>query len=80
VKVLHTQDDDYLLESTILSLRSLRSLRDLNEKSSNAVIGWAWQYGKARVVKLQSGHDSPTFQNISSRKMLKKAIEWCYEG
>ena len=51
-----------------------------NEVSSNSVIGWTHQYGKARVVTLQSGHDTPTFQNESFRKLLKQAIEWTYAG
>ena len=50
------------------------------EKSSNTVIGWAWHYGKARVVTLQSVHDTPTFQNANFRKLLKQAIEWSYAG
>jgi uncharacterized protein len=50
------------------------------EKSSNPVIGWTWQYGKSRIVTLQSGHDTPTFQNSNFRKLLKQAIEWSYAG
>ncbi|HWR99568.1 MAG TPA: ThuA domain-containing protein [Prolixibacteraceae bacterium] len=50
------------------------------EKSSNPVIGWTWKYGKARVVTLQSGHDTPTFQNENYRKLLKQSIEWSYAG
>jgi len=50
------------------------------EKSSNSVIGWTWQYGKARVVTLQSGHDTPTFQNENFRRLLKQSIEWSYAG
>lgn len=51
-----------------------------NEPASNVLIGWAKQYGKARVVTLQSGHDTPTFQNANFRRLLKQAIEWCYAG
>ncbi len=47
-----------------------------DEKSSNPVIGWTKKYGKARVVTLQSGHDVPTFENPSFRKLLKQSIEW----
>jgi type 1 glutamine amidotransferase len=46
------------------------------EPSSNPVIGWTSQYGKARVVTLQSGHATPTFQNANFRKLLKQSIEW----
>ena len=47
-----------------------------DEPSSNHVIGWAKTYGKSRIVVLQSGHDVPTFQNPSYRKLLLQAIEW----
>lgn len=50
------------------------------EKSSNQVIGWTSQYGKSRIVTLQSGHATPTFQNSSFRKLLKQSIEWAYAG
>ncbi len=49
-----------------------------DEKSSTPVIGWAKQYGKARVVTLQSGHDVPTFENPNFRKLLKQAILWVF--
>jgi type 1 glutamine amidotransferase len=50
------------------------------EPSSTLVIGWAKTYGKARVVVLQSGHDVPTFENPSFRKLLKQSIEYVYLG
>jgi uncharacterized protein len=50
------------------------------EPSSTPVIGWVHQYGKARVATLQSGHDTPTFQNENFRKLLKQAIEWTCAG
>ncbi|HEY5511420.1 MAG TPA: ThuA domain-containing protein [Prolixibacteraceae bacterium] len=50
------------------------------EASSNNMIGWAKKYGKARVVTLQSGHATPTFQNENFRRLLKQAIEWTYAG
>jgi len=51
-----------------------------NEPSSTPIIGWTKTYGKARVVVLQSGHDVPTFENPSFRKLLKQAIEYVYSG
>ena len=51
-----------------------------NEPSSNPVIGWTKNYGRARVVTLQSGHDAPTFKNQNFRKLLKQSIEWVYDG
>jgi uncharacterized protein len=50
------------------------------EPSSTSVIGWTHMYGKSRVVTLQSGHDTPTYQDGNFRKMLKQAIEWSYAG
>jgi type 1 glutamine amidotransferase len=47
-----------------------------DEPTSERVIGWAKKYGKSRIVVLQSGHDSPTFENPSYRQLLKQAIEW----
>jgi uncharacterized protein len=46
------------------------------EASSTPIIAWAKKYGKAKIVTLQSGHDSPTFQNPAFRQLLKQAIEW----
>jgi type 1 glutamine amidotransferase len=50
------------------------------DTTSSPVIGWTKMYGKARIVTLQSGHDSPTFQNPSFRQLLKQSIEWVYTG
>jgi type 1 glutamine amidotransferase len=50
-----------------------------DEPSSTPVIGWAKKYGKSRIVVLQSGHDVPTFENLSFRKLLKQAIFWVSE-
>lgn len=47
-----------------------------DEPTSTPVIGWAKEYGKARVVVLQSGHDVPTFENPNFRKLLKQSIIW----
>ena len=55
-------------------------LLSTTEKSSNPVVGWAWHYGKARVVALQSGHAAPTYQDANFRKLLKQAIVWTYAG
>jgi type 1 glutamine amidotransferase len=51
-----------------------------DEPSSTKVIGWAKTYGKAKVVTLQSGHDVPTFENPSYRRLLRQAIEWVYSS
>jgi len=49
-----------------------------DEKSSTTLIGWAKEYGKARVVTLQSGHDVPTYQNPAYRNLLRQAVVWVY--
>ena len=58
----------------------IEPLLTTKEKSSTPVIGWAWHYGNARVVTLQSGHDTPTYRNKNFRKLLRQAIEWSYSG
>jgi uncharacterized protein len=55
-------------------------LLETDEQSSNPVIGWAKMYGKARVVTLQSGHDVPTYENPSFRKLLKQSVEWVFNS
>jgi type 1 glutamine amidotransferase len=51
-----------------------------DEPTSTHVIGWSKMYGKSRIVTLQSGHDTPTFENPDYRKLLRQAIEWVYDG
>lgn len=50
------------------------------EPSSTPVIGWAHQYGNARVVTLQSGHDHHAYSDKNYRKLLIQAIYWVYSG
>jgi type 1 glutamine amidotransferase len=50
------------------------------DPTSNHVIGWTKTYGKSRIVTLQSGHDSPTFESSAFRQLLKQSVEWVYEG
>lgn len=49
-----------------------------DEPGSTPTIGWAKKYGESRIVVLQSGHDVPTFENPSFRKLLKQSIIWVY--
>lgn len=56
----------------------VKPLLTTTESSSESVIGWTKNYGKARVVTIQSGHDVPTFENHDFRRLLKQAIEWVY--
>jgi type 1 glutamine amidotransferase len=57
----------------------VKKLLETDEPSSTPVIGWSKQYGKARIVVLQSGHDVPTFENQAFRKLLRQAILWVYQ-
>lgn len=53
-----------------------KPLLTTTEPNSAPVIGWTKKYGKAQVVTIQSGHDVPTYENPSYRKLLKQSIEW----
>jgi type 1 glutamine amidotransferase len=59
---------------------AVKILLTTTDTTSTPVIGWTKTYGKARIVTLQSGHDSPTFQNPAFRKVLKNSIDWVYAG
>jgi type 1 glutamine amidotransferase len=58
----------------------VKKLLTTTDTTSTPVIGWTKMYGKARIVTLQSGHDSPTFQNPAFRQLLKNSIGWVYAG
>jgi len=46
------------------------------EPLSNPVIHWAKNYGDARVVYMQSGHDHYAYDNPNYQKILRNAIQW----
>jgi uncharacterized protein len=56
----------------------VKQLLRSDEPTSTPVIGWTKMYGRARVVTIQIGHDTPTYQNSNFCKLLKQAIEWVY--
>jgi len=56
----------------------VKPLLTTEEASSTPVIGWTTNYGKARVVTLQGGHDVPTYENPDYRKILRQAVEWVF--
>lgn len=64
----------YYVEKGVIPLLST------DEQTSNPIIGWTKQYGKAKVVTIQSGHDAPTFKNPNYRMLLKQSIEWVYKS
>jgi type 1 glutamine amidotransferase len=59
---------------------SVHTLITTKDTTSTPVIGWTKMYGKSRIVTLQSGHDSPTFQNPAFRQLLIQSIKWVYSG
>ena len=58
----------------------VKPLLRTSEPTSVPVIGWTKNYGKARVVTIQSGHDVPTFEHPDFRKLLGQAVRWVYNG
>jgi uncharacterized protein len=56
------------------------SLLTTSHPESSPVIGWVHKYGNSRVVTIQSGHDTPTFENPIYRKLVFQAIKWVYRG
>jgi uncharacterized protein len=63
---------DYYVEPVV------RPLLRTNDPTSTPIIGWETRYGKSRVVTIQSGHDTPTYQDENYRKLLRQAILWVY--
>jgi len=61
---------DYYVEPGVTPLLTT------DEPTSTPVIGWTKKYGRAKIVVLQSGHDSPTFENQNFRQLLTQSIEW----
>jgi type 1 glutamine amidotransferase len=56
--------------------KDVHPLLTTDEPDSNKVIGWAKNYGPARVVYLQSGHDHTAYENPNYLQILKQAIRW----
>lgn len=46
------------------------------ERTSSPVIGWAKEYGRARVATIQLGHDHLAYENPSYRRLVAQAIAW----
>lgn len=65
---------DYYLEPGI------KPLLQTDDSTSVPVIGWTAQYGKSRVVTIQPGHDTPTFQDNNYQRLLLQAILYVYKG
>jgi len=54
----------------------VKPLLRTNDPTSTPVIGWVTQYGRSRVATIQSGHDTPTYDNENYRRLLRQAITW----
>lgn len=55
---------------------SIHPLLTTNHPRSSPVIAWSNEYGKARVVSIQPGHDAHSWNNPNYRKLLHNAIHW----
>ena len=58
----------------------VKPLLRTTDPTSTPVIAWETHYGKSRVVTIQSGHDTPTYQNENYRRLLRQAILRVYSG
>jgi hypothetical protein len=56
--------------------KEVHPLLTTEEPLSNRVIAWAKNYGPARVVYLQSGHDHFAYENPNYQRILKQALRW----
>jgi hypothetical protein len=56
--------------------REVHPLLTTEEALSNRIIAWAKNYGSARVVYLQSGHDHFAYENPNYQRILKQALLW----
>lgn len=52
------------------------ALLTADHPESSRVVGWTWQYGKARVVYLQPGHGHVAYADANYRKLLGRSILW----
>jgi type 1 glutamine amidotransferase len=57
-------------------LPTAKPLLTTDEPTSNRVIAWAHEYGRSRVVTIQSGHGPSAWQNPAFRQLLKQAVNW----
>jgi uncharacterized protein len=51
-----------------------------DEPKNGRNIAWWKNYGKARVVYLQLGHDHKAYQDPNYRKLVAQAIDWAAHG
>ncbi|NJK87164.1 MAG: ThuA domain-containing protein [Bacteroidales bacterium] len=51
-----------------------------SDENASTLSGWTKQYGKARVVTIQTGHDSHAFHHPNYRKLVEQSILWVFTG
>ncbi|NLP10043.1 ThuA domain-containing protein, partial [bacterium] len=71
--------EEFILQDEIYSgyrtQPGIHPLITTDHAESTPIIGWANQYGKARIVYLQPGHDHHAFENPSYRQLVRQAID-----
>jgi type 1 glutamine amidotransferase len=55
---------------------AVKTLLTTVEPTSGKTLGWAHEYGRARVVYLALGHDHQAYENPNFQKLLYQAIAW----
>jgi type 1 glutamine amidotransferase len=51
-----------------------------DEPSNGRNLAWWKNYGDARIVYIQLGHDHQAYENPNYRKLLAQAIDWAAQG
>jgi type 1 glutamine amidotransferase len=54
----------------------VKPLLTTDTPTSGPIIGWVRNYGKARVVYLQLGHDHTAYEDPNYRRLVAQAIRW----
>ncbi|MBN1560354.1 ThuA domain-containing protein [candidate division KSB1 bacterium] len=57
-------------------LPGVHPLLKTDHPESGEIIGWAHEYGAAKIVYLQSGHDHHAYENENYRALVRQAIQW----
>jgi len=73
VKDFEIHDETYNLFDVASEVHPLLTT---DEPESNKVVAWAKNYGNARIVYLQSGHDHFAYENPNYQQLLRQAIRW----
>lgn len=51
-----------------------------NHPQSERIIGWENRFNKSRIIYLQPGHDSRTYETVDYRRLLLQAIRYLAAG